>query len=195
MGMENSTSLDEIKPIVYRKAGRNLHLFQVIESILKMLTATGRYQGPISQLNSILAKQNALTEKKTMGMAVHTLDKTFSNFPAECTPPDDLKEIWVSFSLNIAPEFGEANTIIEDLSTIVPERNYLAHQFFLNLNQGSIDSWIEAEHYLDTQREKILPYLEYLQGVVASLRDCRAVLAQFFDSDEWLKILEEDQET
>ncbi|MDO8341818.1 MAG: hypothetical protein Q7T48_01340 [Cellvibrio sp.] len=182
--MKNNELLDEVKSRVYRKVGRNLHLFQVIEGALKFLIANSRFEGVVDQLPSIMADKEASFQKQTMGQLVGALDKCFSDIPAECNIQDDSREIWMSFSFNIASYSEDPSKVIKDLSMVVSERNHLAHHFFLSLNQGAVDSWKEAERYLDAQREKVLPLFEYLKSLIIGYRDAREVLASFLMSEE-----------
>lgn len=187
--MKNNELLDEVKSRVYRKVGRNLHLFQAIEGALKFLITNSRFEGVVDQLPSIRADKEASVQKQTMGQLVGALDKCFSSIPAECNIRDDSREIWMSFSFSIASYSKDPSRVVRDLSMVVSERNHLAHHFFLSLSQGGVESWEEAERYLDVQREKVLPQFEYLKRLIIEYRDAREVLASFLMSEEGVALL------
>ena len=71
-----------------------------------------------------------------------------------------------------------------NLAKIVQERNELIHHFLLNFNLITIESLKEAEHYLDAQREALLPEHENVKQYLQALDEGRKEIAKLIVSGE-----------
>ena len=63
-------SLDDLIREVQRKIGRNILLFQQLESLLKYIVANGQFSGFSSELENNIATRRSSVNKQTMGQLV-----------------------------------------------------------------------------------------------------------------------------
>jgi len=176
---------------VLRKVGRNLLLFQQIESLLKLLLANHRIHTTTDGPTAGHERRRNKIQKQMMGLLVEQyVDDILSD--AGETPPESIDpsvlSITTTFSINGDLEFCESQRA--NLKLMVDERNDLVHHFLPRWRPDSPDHLTDAATYLDKQREKILPLLEHLKSVSDSLRDASQILANFLASDECERQLE-----
>jgi len=98
--------------------------------------------------------------------------------------PLELKEAYVSFSFRIDndPDFYKARK--EALASVVADRNELIHNLLHHINITSIEGCLEAERYLDEQREKHLPEFNLLEKTIDIYLKGRKELAEFLKTEE-----------
>lgn len=70
------------------------------------------------------------------------------------------------------------------LASIVADRNYLIHHLLPKFNPNSIKSCLDTDHYLERQREKLLPEFDLLKSTVNSLQELMKSLGEFLISEE-----------
>jgi hypothetical protein len=69
---------------------------------------------------------------------------------------------------------------------LVDDRNDLIHHLLPRFNPESIDSCLETGHYLDQQREKLIPEYDFLKSLIEGLKSH----ADFLNSEEGIKQIE-----
>lgn len=173
---------------VMRKMGRNLLLFQQLERMLKFLIANNSLAGYAHEME---AKQKSLqekVEKQTMGNLVGAfVEDALTDKGQSREAPEELAAPWFSFrfGLNVGTAYYEERK--SALAGVVAERNELVHHFLPRWDWMSVESMRAADKYLDRQREKVLPEVEHLKGLVRALEDGRRQTAEFICSGAWEK--------
>jgi len=174
-------------------------MFQYIELLLKELSANESLSGYVSELKTNLEQRTAdfhkKTSKKTLGQVAELFLKNNSTSEETTNVPNELKGVWVSsqHTIKFEDDFLEAQKNV--LDSLVAERNELIHHLLSKWNPTSFESGTAIEHYLDKQREKILPEIELLEYMYKSVQEARQAAAQaqidFMATDEfkllWLK--------
>lgn len=176
--MESQDELKQAMNDVCRKIGRNLLLFQQMETILKFLIAQRKISAPISQLKTVVEHQTKAVSNKTLGYAlgvflndIYTLQITDQEEQNQEEQYQKPAEIMVSYSFSLEAETNDPSYLQsrkDSLAEVLRQRNDLVHHLYPRINQASIESWREVESYLDQQKEKVLPEVEYLQQVVTN---------------------------
>jgi cobalamin biosynthesis Co2+ chelatase CbiK len=76
--IEKEKELSEVKDDLFRKVGRNLINYQIIEQLLKQLILSSRISGPISQLEEIQKQKSEEVKVQTMGvLAGQLIENTY----------------------------------------------------------------------------------------------------------------------
>ncbi len=183
--METDEELEKLKNEVLRKIGRNVMLFQQMEHILKFLLASGSFSSTVSNITDLktkLEKHITTVQKQTMGQVANQfLENTFSEDEEDAQ--EELKETIFSFRYRIQCDEAQFEERKMALTSLVAERNDLIHHLLPRWKMESHESSIEIEQYLDQQREKILPELEWLKTNFESFHE----YLKFMDSDEGKK--------
>jgi hypothetical protein len=179
------TELEHHKNLVYQKIGRNVVLFQKIEYILKYLAANAKIEGYAGEIQAIAEQQAASMNTQTMGQAVGRFIETIYTESEHLTnEPDNLKEPWFTLGFTIQGE-GLYEKCKEALASVVAERNALIHHFITRWDWETIDSYKEAEAYLDCQYDKIVIELEDLRKTTKTFEEQRKALAKYIRSDAY----------
>jgi hypothetical protein len=164
--METDEELEKLRNEVLRKIGRNVILFQQMEQLLKFLLANGSFSSTVSNISDLktkLEKRITTVQKQTMGQVANQfLENTFSE--DEEDTQEELKETLFSFRYRIQCDEAQFEERKIALTSLVAERNDLIHHLLPKWQMQSYESSIEIEQYLDQQREKILPELEWLKA-------------------------------
>lgn len=104
--------------------------------------------------------------------------------------PDEIQEVWLSFSFNI-----EADPICLDqrkaaLGQVVEERNALIHKMLATFDQTSLESCQKFSSFLDEQAEKVRPEHEALISLVmafqAGRREAVEAMGRKYSDDKGL---------
>jgi len=190
--MKKDADLEKLISEVLRKIGRNIILFQQMEQLLKHLVSIGKCSGYSSELKSILQQRIKTINKQTMGKVVgQFVENTFMMPEENNNELENLKEPWISFNLSIGRDGELYNQRKLELGLVVDERNNLVHHLLPKWDMESLESSKEIELYLDQQREKIIPELEYLSAIIKSIDDYAKFMAsedgQRLFHREWLR--------
>lgn len=179
--------LEELKNEVLRKIGRNVVLYQQFEVMIKLLVTHGKFSGYVCDLDVIKEKHKAKVMKQTLGQVANQfLENTHGEYLEVDKELSELKEkvMHMSFSFQIQADEGYYLRTKENLANIVKERNELIHNLPLNFNLNSIDGLREAERYLDSQRENLLPEHGKVKQYLKTLDEARKELAKYIASGE-----------
>lgn len=158
----------------FRKIGRNVYFFQLIEAALKHLIVHGNVEGYVRQIPAIVEKETKAVAKQTMGHLVDSFIKgTYQTESADRVGPADLQEAWVSFTYKIEadPEFARVRK--RALKLLVKERNDLVHRQLPQIQPGATERWLELSAFLDQQRERLVVEFEDLRSMIRTLTDVR----------------------
>jgi hypothetical protein len=89
---------------VYRKIGRNVVLFQVLESYLKYIVANGSISGYASEIKAKQAEHISCVKKKTMGTLVGKYVEHINPDYEKSPEPEELTEPHFSINFRLAPD-------------------------------------------------------------------------------------------
>jgi hypothetical protein len=192
--MNNSSNQDEnlisIRNEVFRKAGRNLYLFQQIEKLLKHLNTITDLAGPVSQIQRITQQKIDESHVSNMGPLVRNLIeniyKTADKIKAEKATDSlgNLKEVHLRTTFYIEATAEYIDTRKKVLKELVEERNRLVHHLFTDVNHDSIADYIEIDTFLDGQRERIVAEHEYLRTMVNGFAESSKAYIDFINSSD-----------
>jgi len=171
-----------MKDDVLRKVGRNVVLFQQIESMLKLLVSLHHNQGTIDTFAEQQQKRSEKVHTQTMGqLAEMYKNGILSGTEILRKEPENLKAIHVSvtFQLEGDPDLLESHR--SNLEILVNERNALIHHFLPKWIPDSQEAMADAMLYLDQQREKVMPMFDHLKASLESLQS----MAAFCNSEEY----------
>ena len=179
--------IEELRNEVLRKIGRNVVLYQQFEVMLKLLVSYGKFSGYVCDLQDTKENQKSRVMKQTLGqVAGQFLENTHGEYQEVNRELTELKEkkMHMSFSFQVQADEDYYMKTKENLAKIVKERNELIHNLPLNFNLNDIESLKEAEQYLDTQRENLLPEHDTVKQYLKTLDEARKELAEYIASGE-----------
>ena len=173
-----------MKDDVLRKVGRNVVLFQQIESMLKLLISVHHNEGTTDNIAEQQQKRVAKIHAQTMGqLAEQYKNGILSDAEIPSKEPDNLKVPYISFTFRLAGDSDFLESQQSNLEILVNERNALIHHFLPKWIPDSQEAMAEAVLYLDQQREKVMPMFDHLKESVKVLQS----MATFFNSEEYGK--------
>ncbi|WOJ97975.1 hypothetical protein R0137_05215 [Congregibacter brevis] len=159
--MELSALQDQVK----LKVGRNILLLQQIERQLKFIVAHSAISGDQSTLLPNLERKKTSVGKRTLGM----VSRDFINGPLAQTSPDEFSGFHISYKF----EYELSEQAIDQLESLIVERNKLVHHFLEEVDFDSTISLEEAADSLDASKETILNVSENLSQYVHALIESR----------------------
>lgn len=174
---------DRARNDAFRKIGRNVYFFQLIEAALKHLVIHGDVEGYVSELSAVVEQKSKKVARQPMGHLVDSFMKVaYQTEPANRDGPADLREAWFSFKYRIEadPEFTRARK--RALKLLVKERNDLVHRQLPEIPPGSTEQWIKLSAFLDDQRERLVAEFEGLRSMIRALSDLRLEAVREFDA-------------
>jgi len=153
--------------------------------MLKYLIANGQFSGNVGEIKANVEQRAERVCKQTMGMlAGQYLDEIHLGRDEDTEGQEELKGAYLSFSFKVECDSVYYDTRKQALATIVDDRNDLIHHLLPKFNPHSIESCMKVDHYLDQQREKLLPELDLLRKMVENLQEGKKRLAAFLASEE-----------
>lgn len=177
--MNTDVDIVATRDLVLQKIGRNVVNFQKMEAMLKFILKFANFTTPISETKSRLLLQANSVRKHPMGELVEKAAKALHSEPPMAPP--DIKEIWVSYSLNLSESGSDIREWRREMRRIVKERNLLIHHMLVSFNPHSPESCQALSVQLDEQRERILQAYEHLESLVTAMRDAHRDLAENVD--------------
>jgi len=185
MGNEtDQVGLEQARSETLRKIGRNVVVFQKMETMLKHMVAYANMEGYISELGRIRTQKSSSVSKQSMGRLADAFVK--STYPrsasSETTNPDDLTGPWVSFSFEVESDGEFRKERQKALKIVVEERNKLIHQMLAHFDPCSLESCIQTASELDRQNAAVMPEYRLLVSLVNALRGAHEDLLRWLDS-------------
>lgn len=176
-----------MKDDVLRKVGRNVVLFQQIESMLKLLISVHHNEGTMETFAEKQKKRSEKIHSQTMGqLAEQYKNGILSDTEIPSKEPDHLKVPYFAFRFRLAGDSDFLESQQSNLEILVNERNELIHHFLPKWIPDSQDAMAEAASYLDQQREKVMPMFDHLKESVKLLQS----MTTFFNSEEYGKLFD-----
>jgi hypothetical protein len=168
---------------VLRKIGRNLVVYQQIESMLKTLIANRKLSGTEKELQEKLAAQNESVQNLSLGMLTNEYNKQLTN--NHDALPKATTELWASFTFVRDQRFAEQQN--EALEKLVIIRNELAHQLLKICDFGVIESVANFDAYLEQQYKKAQAVHSNLMAELKDFAYVQSALAAFLGSEAYEK--------
>lgn len=176
-----------MKNDVLLKVGRNVVLFQQIESMLKLLISVHHNEGAMDTFAEQQQKRSEKIHTQTMGqLAEQYKNGILSDTEIPSKEPDNLKIPYFSFTFRLAGDSDFLKSHQSNLEVLVNERNALIHHFLPKWIPDSQEAMTEAAIYLDQQREKVMPMFDHLKASVKALQ----IMATSFNSEEFGGVFE-----
>lgn len=180
--------LKDAQDEVLREIGRNLLLYQYIESQLKLLLAKTNISGYASLFQQQCSKYMTDVQRQTMGQLVRSfVEEVYTREGKEDRKyaiPEKLTEIWTSISFNIDGEKPYIERRQQLLANMVTDRNTLAHHFLLEHDISSIKGCQEALDALKQQRDNAVQELDELEKLAHSINQLMTYVSSFLGSTE-----------
>lgn len=176
-----------MKDDVLQKVGRNVVLFQQIESILKLLISVHHNEGTMDTFAEKQQKRSEKIHTQTMGqLAQQYKSGILSGTDILSKEPDNLKVPYVSFTFRLEGDSDFLESQRSNLEILLNERNALIHHFLPKWRPDSQEAMVAAALYLDQQHEKVVPLLDHLKTSVKALQS----ITIFCNSEQYEKILD-----
>ena len=186
MDQEKQTTEQNLKDEVLRKIGRNLLIFQQIESLLKMILGDSRVHGYADEL--VVNKEQRVNgiQKDMLGQLFQRYkDEILSNPDEEQQGPSDLSGPWISVSFKTTGDDDFYERQCQTYEMVREERNQLVHHFLPYWRPDSSEHFILTSDYLDEQRKRILPVWEHFKSVYERFNQTRQMHANLLASNEF----------
>lgn len=189
--IEKEKELSEVKDDLFRKVGRNLINYQIIEQLLKQLILSSHISGPMSQLEEIQKQKSEEVKVKTLGvLAGQFIENSYQKPKQSFNENVEIKEIHLSSSIY----FDVSDDVLEsrkaDLKKVTEERNNLAHQLLPRLDLNSIKSCLAMSRELDEQRELQTKEVEKLTSLIKHIGSTLKECADFINSEDGRRLFE-----
>ncbi|MDP3777638.1 hypothetical protein [Methylotenera sp.] len=189
--IEKEKELSEVKDDLFRKVGRNLINYQIIEQLLKQLILSSRISGPMSQLEEAQKQKSEEVKVQTMGvLAGQFIENTYQKPKKSFNENVGIKETHFSSSIYFDVSDDTLESRKADLKRLTEERNNLAHHLLPRLDLNSIESCLAMSRELDEQREVQVKEFENLTFLTNQIGNTLKEYADFMNSEDGLKLLE-----
>jgi hypothetical protein len=188
--MNNEQQLRDLVHETLRKMGRNLLNYQIVERVWKE-------QYKISYLKTFVeggevksAGAPSLDRKVTMGPLAEYHRQAIFTPPSDLRADDEIKHITIKTSFRIG-EDGELSELRkEKISTLVKERNELAHSIAEKFDHMTGFGCREVCLLLDEQNFRILEEIEYLNSINQIYKAAIAELKAFMETEAFMRGIE-----
>jgi hypothetical protein len=168
----------------FRRLGRNLYLFQLIERQLKHLVVHTAIAGHPEELSTKLAMRSNTARKTSMGtLAEQFTTEVFGDKGSDGAELTDPHKPWFSFSFRIAADDQFVRQRKKEMRRLVKERNKLVHTVAADIRPGDTDRWIELGVFLDEQRTELVAEHEKLRLLIKDLGEMAQHAAQAIESE------------
>lgn len=171
--MENSDqSALEARNEAFRRLGRNLYLFQLIEQQLKHLVVHSSIAGPIEGLPGQLATKTKTARKASMGtIAEQFASVIFSDHEGIGSDSNDSPKPSLSFSFRVEADKRFVKQRKKELKRLVSQRNRLVHIIAADIHPDDTAKWLALGVFLDEQRVELLAEHEGLRLLLKNLSE------------------------
>jgi hypothetical protein len=160
---------------IHRKIGRNVVLFQRLESVLRHLLAKGNCVISFNALNAQCLSPQDQIKRQEKSVALKPMGNLRTLFSDKILTESkslldgvELSKGGMNIAVNIS--FGAAEELREKLNSIVEERNRVVHQL-CTFDTNSSEGCRELELYLDQQHKKTLSVFEELKNMAENLHE------------------------
>jgi hypothetical protein len=191
--MTDENEFVALRDEMFRRIGRNLLNFQLLERQLKHLVSTARIRGPARELAEIVEKQRGRVARSTLGPVSSEFLESYHSGADEAEEDggmNNASEATFSFSFRAEVEAADHVVLRNQMLALVTERNELVHGIFCRWDGTSVGSTREMLTHLDDQRERIKPVLEYVHSLTRTHDEAMRQSAEFFASPDFERAME-----
>lgn len=183
--MDNGTQPGlEARNEAFRRLGRNVYLFQLIERQLKHLVVHASIQGHVDELPKNLAARSKKARKASLGELTEQFVADVYRRDADIgIEPSDLSKAWYSFAFKIESEAEFVRERQKELRRLVRERNKLIHTAAADIRPADTDKWIEFGEFLDRQRQQLVLEHETFRLMIRDLFELTKQAAQSLECE------------
>lgn len=164
-----NTELEQSQAEVLRRVGRNLLLFQEIETCLKNVLANHQCEGTAETYQANKEKKTKSINKMMLGSLTEKYKTEVLQDAGENVPDEERPAGWFAYSFRISGETGFIEALRDDLRSMTEARNDLVHNFLPRWQPESLQAMSNALAYLDEQRTKVLPMYDHVRKTVENL--------------------------
>jgi hypothetical protein len=175
---------DPLKPArdaAYRKLGRNVALFQQLESLLKAFYGSLVLEGSDAESAAAMAaKRREVLATRTLGKVAKAVFDELMDEAEDDGPALGIGQGLIRLRLRTTgPEVETRQRALDDL---VAERNRLIHHLTDDFDLRSADGIAQFDHMLDPQADRILEEFRAWQALAEEHRQMRREVAEFLAS-------------
>ncbi len=175
-----SDKVTQIRNEVSRKIGRNVVLFQELESVLKFLASAQQPSMPMSKAKATREDRAESIRIKTLGqVAGLVVEELFAAPDSESSAPDEITERWLGFAFRIEGDPGDLEESRRTLKALIDERNELVHHLLSRWNPRDAESCNALSNELDEQRLRIIRETERFRAYANTVREMARELQAF----------------
>ncbi len=187
----HKVTLEDSVNEVLRKIGRNMMLFQQLESLLKHIVTNGNFSGYASNFKESHVRRAASIGKQTMGTLIGQYVESSNPNYEECqSDPNEITEPFISFSFRIECDSVYFETKKKELARMVAERNELVHHLLPYFDTTSAERCESLGKKLDRQSDNIRKEIAELKSKATMLHEGRKQMADFLLSEEGKRQIE-----
>lgn len=175
---------DKAKNELLQKIGRNLLLFQKLETLLKSLVISSRSESDSTGLTEKSQKRKDGIQKVTLGsVAQQYLNDVHANSESNVPTEENSGSIRMitRFSLQRSPV--ELAGKEQSFQSLVSERNEFVHHLLPSIDFSSVDSMTALGERLDSQRERVKAEIDEAENILQSFNSIIADVKKIFASD------------
>ncbi len=167
--------------------GRNLLLFQQIESLLKFLLSHHKAGSKPGEFKKRRQERIDAVNGMMLGHLVHRYGTEVLRDAGVEVPEEESPADWITFSFRISGDTEFIEAMRREMKLMTEQRNELVHGFLPRWEPDSIEKLEEALGYLDTQHENVLPMHEHLQTTANDIHEGWKKFFDFIASKEYQK--------
>lgn len=182
-----SSDLKQIQDEVLRRVGRNLLLFQAIETLLKFLLSHHKVGSKPTDFSKHQRERIDAVSGTMLGHLVHKYGTEVLRDAGVEVPEEESPADWITFSVTISGDADFVEAMCRDMKLMTEQRNELVHGFLVRWQPDSPEKLEETLGYLDAQREKVLPMHEHLKDAANSVVEGWEKVREFLRSKEYQK--------
>lgn len=176
--------VSEARNEAFRRLGRNVYLFQLIERQLKHLVVHASIQGHVDELPKRLAERSKKARKASLGELTDQLVAgVYRRETDASSQPRDSSKAWYSFAFKIESKEAFVRERQKELRRLVRERNTLIHTAAADIRPDDTDKWIEFGESLDRQRQQLVLEHERLRLMNKGLFELTQEAAQALECE------------
>lgn len=179
-----SSDLKQIQDEVFRRVGRNLVLFQVIEGLLKFLLSHHKFGSEPKDFREHQQERIHAVNGKMLGILVNKYGTEVLRDAGVEAAEEESPADWISFSFRMSGDTDYVETMRREMKLMTEQRNELVHGFLARWQPDSPEKLEETLRYLDAQREKVLPMHEHLKVMAAQVMEGRQKFFEYLTSKE-----------
>lgn len=167
-----------------QKIGRNLLLFQKLETLLKSLVISSRSELDATGLTEKSQKRKDGILKVTLGsVAQQYLDDVHANSESNVSTEENSGSIRMITRFYLQRSPVELARKVQSFQSLVSERNEFVHHLQPSIDFSSVDSMTALGESLDSQRERVQAEIDEAENILQSFNSIIADVKKIFASD------------